>query len=770
MVPFRKRQPTLQQDADSIARRDFVRAAGAAAMGVAPRLRAATEPAFSFRSSWRGNRIWVGKEYWANPLQDWRVEDGEVIAQAAAGRTLHLLTHQVSASGSGFDMETSIRLASPGAGGSAVNKIWAGFAFGIRGGVPGYQHALVHPGTSVAAGVRGDGRVFCGNAVGGSVPLDAPVRLTLSVRPAGAAYEATLSADPTSGGTAAEVTETIDPAWLPGNVALAAQAPGRPGAETSGVEWGFRDWKVGGPQIEAHPDQTFGPILWTQYTLSRRTLKLAALFPPLGEDDEWTARLEARQGTTWTTIASAPIERLSRTAVFRVEEWDDTLDVSYRVAYDWHETEHYWEGVIRKDPRGQERLRIGVFSCDHGEVFPQHRMVRNITRQDPDIVFFAGDQIYEGYGGFGVARGKPSGEAMLDYLRKYWQFGWTWRSVLKDRPSIIVPDDHDVFQGNIWGQAGRALPPSPDGRGFEGGGFLMEVDWVNAVQRTQSGHLPDAVDPAPCESGIEVYFTELRYGGASFAIIEDRKFKTGPADILSPEQRAAARKDAAVVDVEGAELLGPRQEAFLRRWARESADADFRLVCSQTIFCKATTHAGGNLARRQADLDCGGWPQAARNRALAILRPARDLIMLHGDQHIGSLVRHGIEDWEDGPVAFMVPGTSNGFPRAWWPEQPGENRRPGAPAWTGRYRDGLGNRMTVLGAANPDKGSNTKEGQAGLSAEEVAHRKGSGHGIVTLDRKAREARFEIWRHAFDAASPRRNDQFPGFPIVLRLSG
>ena len=120
MMPARTRQPTLQQDADSIARRDFVRAAGAVAMGVAPRLRAATELAFSFQSSWRGNRIWVGKEYWANPLQDWRVEDGEVIAQAAAGRTLHLLTHQVSASGSGFDMETSIRLASPGAGGSAV--------------------------------------------------------------------------------------------------------------------------------------------------------------------------------------------------------------------------------------------------------------------------------------------------------------------------------------------------------------------------------------------------------------------------------------------------------------------------------------------------------------------------------------------------------------------------------------------------------------------------------------------------------------------------
>ena len=142
--------------------------------------------------------------------------------------------------------------------------------------------------------------------------------------------------------------------------------------------------------------------------------------------------------------------------------------------------------------------------------------------------------------------------------------------------------------------------------------------------------------------------------------------------------------------------------------------------------------------------------------------------MLHGDQHLGSLIRHGLDDWEDAALAFMVPGTSNGFPRAWWPEQPGESRAPGAPAWTGRYYDGLGNRMTVMGAANPEKGSNTREGQAGLNAEEVAQIKGSGHGVVVLDREERTARFEIWRHAIDAVQPKAGDQFEGFPIVVKL--
>ena len=765
----RRKQEDAERGRSNVSRREFVRTSGAAAVALAQSGCAASSgQGASFRSEWQGSRIWVGKEFWANPLQDWRMDDGEVVARAGAGRTLHLLTHQATSEGGGFEMEVAVRLVPGTASAETAATTWAGFAFGIRGGLPGYQHALVHPGPSLAAGVRGNGTIFCGESPSESVPLDTPVRLVLSVRPTDSGYQALLSAQPEPGGDAISVSESIDPSRLPGNLALAAQAPGRRGPEISGVEWGFRDWKVRGPQVTGQDDQVFGPVLWTQYTLSAGTLKVLAHFPPLGDEDDPNARLEALNGSRWSEIASAPIDRLSHTAVFRVRDWDDSSDTEYRVAYSWQGEEHHWNGVIRRDPRRRDQLRIGVFSCDHGEVFPQHRMVRNVSRQDPDIVFFAGDQIYESYGGFGVARQKPAREAMIDYLRKYWQFGWTWRSILKDRPSIIVPDDHDVFQGNIWGQSGRALPPSEEGWGFEGGGFLMEVDWVNAVQRTQAGHLPDPVDPAPCDSGIEVYFTEVRYGGASFAIIEDRKFKTGPADVLSPEQRARAGRNPPLVDVEGAELLGPRQEAFLRGWVRDSADADFRVVCSQTIFCKATTHSGGNLARRVADLDCGGWPQAGRRRALAVLGSANGVVMLHGDQHIGSLIRHGIDDWEDGPVGFMVPGTSNGFPRAWWPEDPGANRAPGAPPWTGRYLDGLGNRMTVLGAANPERGSNTRADQEGLTAEEVAHRKGSGHGIVILDRARRTATFEIWRHAFDAAVPVAEDQFEGFPIEIPL--
>ena len=29
---------------------------------------------------------------------------------------------------------------------------------------------------------------------------------------------------------------------------------------------------------------------------------------------------------------------------------------------------------------------------------------------------------------------------------------------MKDRPSVVIPDDHDVYHGNIWGLGGGPVP------------------------------------------------------------------------------------------------------------------------------------------------------------------------------------------------------------------------------------------------------------------------------------------------------------------------
>jgi hypothetical protein len=69
-----------------INRRSFLKKAGGTALGAAalrltePALSAQTGQKPSFRSEWRQDITfpWPGPEYWANPLQDWRVHQGRL--------------------------------------------------------------------------------------------------------------------------------------------------------------------------------------------------------------------------------------------------------------------------------------------------------------------------------------------------------------------------------------------------------------------------------------------------------------------------------------------------------------------------------------------------------------------------------------------------------------------------------------------------------------------------------------------------------------------
>src|SRR5699024_9120135 len=133
------------------------------------------------------------------------------------------------------------------------------------------------------------------------------------------------------------------------------------------------------------------------------------------------------------------------------------------------------------------------------------------------------DQFYEPNGRFGIQRA-PKEKAYLDYLRKWYQFGWSFRELFRHRPCISIPDDHDVFQANLFGAGGRKLPDKPGPLLRDWGGFVMPPQWVNMVMTTQTSHMPDPYDPEPIEQGIHVYYTDWKYAGVSFGIIEDRKF------------------------------------------------------------------------------------------------------------------------------------------------------------------------------------------------------------------------------------------------------
>jgi hypothetical protein len=701
---------------------------------------------------WSGTRRWIGPEWHAGPLQDWQVLGGRLQATPRGGarRFAHLVTRVLERPADGFRLAATVSTVGQS---GPENEPAAGLALGTKGTPAHLLHAAVYPDTFYPAALTQGGYLRLGDQ---TLPLalssGTPVRLVLTGERADAGRVRLILVAASPQGRELGRLQSVEPEnRLRGVVGLFAwkhikNAPATPDPEVFAT---FDDFALDGAAIENHPENAFGPVLWTQYTCANGLLRLQAQFPPLEADDMQNAVLELRQADgAWLKKADAPIEPASSTALFEVTDWNARGAVPYRVAYTWNGRMHYWEGLIRSEPDPNTPWKLGLFSCDVGTLFPLAELIRAVREQDPDMLFFAGDQFYEHFGGFGYTR-YPREVARLDYLRKWYLFGWTNRHLLKDRPAVIIPDDHDVFQGNIWGQGGRAIPgqpePPPNQVDTAKGGYAMAPDWVRLVERSQTGHLPPPADPRPVDRGIGVYFTAFPYGGVSFAVLEDRKFKVGPA---SEEARAGDTT-----------LLGDRQIEFLDRWALDwRGGATMKVILSQTIFAQPVTHAGEKLTRHKQIKDNNAWPIAGRNRALAAIRRS-GAFSLHGDQHLALQMRHGLEEWEDAGVAFMGPATVAGYPRAWWPA--GEpSAQPAGDKLLGHHSDDFGNKMTIDAVANPTDPSGWPKDPIG-----VAMAKGSGYAIIAFD----PPRQTMTTHCFPLPYPIdparvENGQYKGWPL------
>lgn len=720
------------------------------------------QPKSYYRSQWKGSRRWIGPDWWANPLTDWMLRNDKVIAAAAQDRTLCLLPVRLGNDGDQFQMQVTISkqdnkkqpaAQSPSKATTAIATA-AGFRIGRRGGIDDYRHELVHAREWIDAAIQSDGRLQLDETLSEEAIKvgNAPVSLVLTGKRVGANVALTLSA--THDAQSIRLEKTIPLQRVDGGVALLTDVPRMNGGGVPRVRYAFGDFLIEGNLTVVNDDRSFGPILWSQYMVNDGQLRLLAQLAPLGPRQTHKAELwvgSFEESEAWEKVSEQPMEKLSRTVTFTVDDWDAAIARPYQVRFNWRGEESVWEGTIRKEPTAEEPLKLGCFSCDNGYLFPIPAMVDQVRRQNPDMLFFAGDQIYESYGGFGVARTAETDTAMLDYLRKYYQFGWTWRDILRDRPSVILPDDHDVFQGNLWGHGGRALPVQKGGPDWTFGGYLMPGEWVTAIERTNVGHLPDPAVPIRSSHGIHTYFTDLVYGGVGFAVLEDRKFKTGPKSMPEDQRTAGV----------GADLLGPEQEAFLKRWSENWEGQQMKCALSQTIFCRAATHTGPKLNRTKSYFDSGAWPIAARNRAVRILGDC-NAFSIHGDQHLGVLLRQGVEDFDDAGYAFMVPGTANGFPRAWWPGvEKGSEPKPGAD-YTGKFHDEAGHPIHVLAVGNPEPGSNTLPKTN--DPMEIGYRKGSGYGIVEFDKSKLDVTVTLYRLG------NRDETFPGFPKKLHIGG
>jgi len=484
-------------------------------------------------------------------------------------------------------------------------------------------------------------------------------------------------------------------------------------------------------------------ICFALYTVQNNVMKLTAQLYPLKPVEDRNVRLEIRRQGKWKRIAQTQVIEKGWTAPFRIERWDSTKDVEYRVM---HGKNASYTGTIRKDPLDKDIIVVAAFTGNsinpkHGGDIPKNDIVENIKKLKPDLLFFSGDQVY-------------------DHNRHYaaWlKFGRDFGEIIRNIPTVTIPDDHDVGQANLWGAGGV----KSNTRAGHDGGYAAEVEYVKEVERAQTSHLPDPYDPTPIERGIGVYYTSINVGGVSFAIIEDRKFKSGPQGLVPqrgprPDHVLDPDYDPKSVDVLGAILLGGRQLKFLRNWAAEWRGADMKAVLSQTIFCGGAHIHGATGNRLHADLDSNGWPQTGRKKALGEIRKAF-AIHIAGDQHLATIFHHGIDDWNDASYSFCVPSIANLYLRWWRPLEPGKNRKPGAPEYTGEFLDGFANKVTCLAVANP---SPERNGGQKLTI------RAAGFGVVKFNKKTREITMECWPRNVDITDS-NTKQYPGWPRTIQ---
>lgn len=740
-------------------------------------------------------RTWLAPDFWANRLQDWRLHQGrlECLAGAAGDevRTVAVLTREIIPGNTSAHLSVQAGPLAPGGSG------FCGFLIGAGRGELDYRAAaLVQKASGTGGGLlctyESDGRVRFREHTdeenplvftelpadevepknplpGAGVAQDALLRLDINPQSQGR-FELKFSAwDPaTNQFLAGAIRRNVEEAEVLGGFALVSSPRGKAGE----ARYWFRDLRTGGRKMALHPGRALGPIVGALHSLNGKVLKLSAQLMPIGENEPRTARFQHR-GVNESGWRDGPTAEVGPgfVALFRIENWDATRNWEYRVLYPSDAQQpSFYTGVIRRDPQDKDPLTIGLFSCtiatarslDGGgpqpqlpsaEIlgrytrkniyFPHQELVKNASHHRADLLAFVGDQLYEG----NPTRRDSDTSPVLDYLYKWYLWVWSFREMTRNTPVILMVDDHDVYHGNLWGNGGRLAPERDQNRG----GYRCTGDFVNVVQRTQCGHNPDPFDPTPVSQDITVYYGSFRFGGVSFAVLEDRKFKTAPIQ-------------GADLDVHEAELLGARQEKFLAAWAKDWQGASAKVCFSQTLFACVQT---GPAGRPLLDFDSNGYPKLGRDHAIELLREARALV-LSGDQHLATLVRHGLDTFTDGVVQFTGPAGGSSWQRWFEPEKPLANAA-GTPC-TGDFSDAFGNKVRVLAVANPKvsfqeyrkyiKGRGQGLGDRRLKSE--------GYGTIRVHRKAQEFVIECWPWNVDPSAPGAQ-QFPGWPYRLRFA-
>ncbi|MEM9411152.1 MAG: twin-arginine translocation pathway signal, partial [Planctomycetota bacterium] len=385
-----------------------------------PNASSANLAATEISSSWTNtpNQIWLGEEFWANPMEDWRIQNGMAqCTNSGANRNVHSLIHQLVDPKSAF--QTSVVVypieKSQKDGGAALR-------LGVRSEINEYRSNCFAHKSGLNVGVVND-HLLVGKRKKKLAEQVNQKPFKISVTGTPQADKVQLNIEVAlldSGDAIGELAVIVDANDVIGNIALVSNFSVKSKSQFLSSHdneygrFGFSDWTIQGGAFGNEPNQKFGPILWSMYTLDRSgsdeefTLKLNAFIGPVAIEDVQRFDFEFASPNGWKKLGGATIDPQCWVASFKFENWDAEVSQKYRLVFKQGKTDNsesvsYWHGTIQANPNAG-KLRMAAMTCQKDYAFPYEPLVDSVAAMDPDILFFSGDQIYEDHGGYGLIR------------------------------------------------------------------------------------------------------------------------------------------------------------------------------------------------------------------------------------------------------------------------------------------------------------------------------------------------------------------------------
>lgn len=732
-------------------------------------------------------RVWVGADYWANRLQDWRLRKGrlECIDNSKSLRTVHLLTRALNKSNKSFTLSVQTGTLSESA---RRTDAWAGFLIGAGDLKDDYRmRSLIHKAHGrnggLVVGINGKGEIVAiDNAnqrqhIGLErkktfYPEGIPpggVELNLLAREVGGSYKLTLWARKVRDGSTVDSAyiKGIAPERMQGNIALAAHIS----EHSHKKSFWFKNWKVQGGKLTKHNNRRFGPVQGVHYTLHRDTMRLTAQMPPLSRNNLHPLRLEIRKkgSNKWQQAAKTEITTPGWMAKFVVPGWQSNTAWKYRLTYPLKENDALlpYTGTIKKEPEKEVVLSTidapeiikktidSITDFTNNNLWLPHRLkVRNVLGKKPDLLAYTGSRLF---------RNKPtrlildssglSDQLYLDYLYKWSLICWLHGPLTRNTPSLVMPEATD------------SLP----------------VPFINMAMKTQTAHMPPPYNPQPDSRGVEPWYTRLVYGGADLAVVED--------DLMQPDTLTTGIRERNNFPVV---TKRDRQLRFLKNWTNSWDDIDIKAVVTNTSSIQHITQPPAPSGSKENLSPAGGQegekPQfllqlnkkashATSNQVKGVLSQIRKshALIIKGGSRMPYLIHHGIHDWEDAGYEFGFPSWSQAtLPHS--AEMVIQNKNttdsvlPDSLTLAAKFRDPHGHPL-ILKTLTKGNDRNLSGGPQNKSLDRVNHDTSNlsgmvpGFGIVRFNTRDQKISISVW----PAEGDHQNTQpFSGWPVDLSV--